>query len=97
MIGGENFTVVHKTPYSLENCCGADHQGHYVPYTASDSCGKLSRLARKNHKAFPLETFTLYGISKLQYRMMNFMLVYIRKMVSSLDSMLSYHCSNFVT
>ena len=52
---GENFAVVYETHYSLENFRGASGPCHYVLYTASDSRGKLSRLA-KNH-----ESFAVYG------------------------------------
>ena len=33
----ENFAVVHKIHYSLENFRGASGRGHHVLYTASDS------------------------------------------------------------
>ena len=49
---GENFHGVHKTHYSLENFRGASGPYHYVLYTANDSKGKLSQLA-KNRKNFP--------------------------------------------
>ena len=42
--------VVCKIHYSLENFCGASRCGHNVLYTASDSRGKLSRLAEKLQK-----------------------------------------------
>ena len=47
---GKTFTVVHKTHYSLENFHGASGPCHYVLYTASDSRGKLLRLAKKPRK-----------------------------------------------
>ena len=47
---GETFAVVHKTHYSLENFRGASGPCHYVLYTANDSRGKLSRLAKKPRK-----------------------------------------------
>ena len=53
---GKTFTVVHKTHFSLENFCGASGPCHYVLYTASDSRGKLSRLA-KNPESFPSRKF----------------------------------------
>ena len=43
----KTFAVVHKMHYSLENFCGASGPCHYVLYTANDSRGKLSRLAKK--------------------------------------------------
>ena len=43
---GETFAVVHKTHYSLENFRSASGPCHYVLYTASESRGKLSRLAK---------------------------------------------------
>ena len=49
---GKTFAVVHKTHYSLENVRGASGSCHYVLYMASDSRGKLSRLA-KNRESFP--------------------------------------------
>ena len=59
LLRGKTFAVVHKTHYSLENFRGASGPCHYVLYTANDSRGKLSRLAknRKNH-----ESFAVYGI-----------------------------------
>ena len=48
--GRKTFAVVHKTHHSLENFCGASGQCHYVLYTANDSRGKLSRLAKKPRK-----------------------------------------------
>ena len=48
---GENFCgCAHKTHYSLEKFRGASGPCHYVLYTASDSKGKLSRLAKKPRK-----------------------------------------------
>ena len=47
---GKTFAVMHKTHYSLENFHGASGPCHYVLYTASDSRGKLSRLAKKLRK-----------------------------------------------
>jgi len=44
---GKTFAVVHKIHHSLENFRGASGRGHHVLYTASDSRGKLSRLAEK--------------------------------------------------
>ena len=48
--GGKLSAVVHKTHYSLENFCGASGPRHYVLYTASDSRGKLPRLAKNREK-----------------------------------------------
>ena len=42
--------VESKMHYSLENFHGASGRGHHVLYTASDSRGKLSRLAEKSLK-----------------------------------------------
>ena len=42
--------VVHKIHYSPENFHGASGHGHHVLYIASDSRGKLSRLAKKLEK-----------------------------------------------
>ena len=53
---GKTFAVVHKTHHSLENFHGASGPCHYVLYTASDSRGKLSRLAKKPRK-FPPRKF----------------------------------------
>ena len=55
LLRGETFAVVHKTDYSLENFHSALGPCHYVLYTASDSRGKLSRLAKncENCKSFP--------------------------------------------
>ena len=47
---GETFAVVQKTHHSLENFRGASGPCHYVLYTANDSRGKLSRLAKKLRK-----------------------------------------------
>ena len=47
---GKTFAVVHKTHYSLENFRSASGPCHYVLYTANDSRGKLSRLAKKLRK-----------------------------------------------
>ena len=47
---GKTFAVVHKTHYLLENFRGASGPCHYVLYTANDSRGKLSRLAKKPQK-----------------------------------------------
>ena len=47
---GKTFAVVDKTHYSPENFRGASGPCHYVPYTANDSRGKLSRLANKPRK-----------------------------------------------
>ena len=52
---GKAFAVVHKTHYSLENFRGASDPCHCVLYTASDSTGKLSRLAKSR------ESFPVYG------------------------------------
>ena len=49
-IYGKTFAVVHKTHHSLENFRGASGPCHYVLYTANDSRGKLSRLAKKQRK-----------------------------------------------
>ena len=59
---GKTFAVVHKTHHSLENFCGSSVPCHYVLYTANDSREKLSRLAKKNAKVFPLESLAVYGI-----------------------------------
>ena len=56
LLRGKTFAVVHKTHHSLENFHGASGPCHYVLYTANDSRGKLSRLA-KNHESFPLRKF----------------------------------------
>ena len=53
---GKTFAVVHKTHHSLENFRGASGPCHYVLYTANDSRGKLSRLA-KNRESFPPRKF----------------------------------------
>ena len=50
---GKTFAVVHKTHHSLENFRGASGPCHYVLCTASDSRGKLSRLANKPQKFSP--------------------------------------------
>ena len=50
---GKTFAVVHKTHHSLENFRGASGPYHYVLYTANDSRGKLSRLAKKPRKFSP--------------------------------------------
>ena len=50
---GKTFAVVHKTHHSLENFRGASGPCHYVLYTANDSRGKLSRLAKKPQKFSP--------------------------------------------
>ena len=47
---GKTFAVVHKTHHSLENFRGASGPCHYILYTANDSRGKLSRLAKKPRK-----------------------------------------------
>ena len=47
---GKTFAVVHKTHHSLENFRGASGPCHYVLYTANDSRGKRSRLAKKPQK-----------------------------------------------
>ena len=47
---GKTFAVVHKTHHSLENFRGASGPYHYILYTANDSRGKLSRLAKKPRK-----------------------------------------------
>ena len=47
---GKTFAVVHKTHHSLENFRGASGPYHYVLYTANDSWGKLSRLAKTPRK-----------------------------------------------
>ena len=41
---------MHKTHHSLENFRGASGPCHYVLYTANNSRGKLSRLAKKPRK-----------------------------------------------
>ena len=50
---GKTFAVVRKTHHSLENFRGASGPCHYVLYTANDSRGKLSRLAKKPRKFSP--------------------------------------------
>ena len=50
---GNTFAVVHKTHYSLGNFRGASGLCHYVLYTANDSRGKLSQLAKKLRKFSP--------------------------------------------
>ena len=50
---GKTFVVVHKTHYSLQNFHGASGPCHYVLYTANDSRGKLSGLAKKPQKFSP--------------------------------------------
>ena len=50
---GKTFAVVHKTHHSLENFHSASGPCHYVLYTANDSRGKLSRLAKKPQKFSP--------------------------------------------
>ena len=62
---GKTFAVAHKTHHSLENFHGASGPCHYVLYTANNSRGKLSRLAKKTAKVFPLESFAIYGIPSL--------------------------------
>ena len=47
---GKTFAVVHKTHHSLENFRGASGPCHYILYTANDSRGKLSRMAKKQRK-----------------------------------------------
>ena len=61
---GKTFTVVHKTHHSLENFRGASGPCHYALYTANDSRGKLSRLAKKPRKPlkFSPSKVLLYGI-----------------------------------
>ena len=52
-IYGETFewvVVEHKIQYSLENFRSAPGRGHHALYTASDSRGKLLRLAEKLRK-----------------------------------------------
>ena len=64
---GKTFTVVHKIHHSLKNFRGASGRGHHVPYTASDSSGKLSQSAEKPQKAwkFPLESVAVHSIAKI--------------------------------
>ena len=50
---GKTFAVVHKTHHSLENFRDASGPCHYILYTANDSRGKLSRLAKKPRKFSP--------------------------------------------
>ena len=61
---GETFAVVHKTHHSLENFRNASGPCHYVLYTANDSRGKLSRLAKKPRKFSPSKVlpYTVYCI-----------------------------------
>ena len=47
---GKTFAVVHKIHYSLKNFRGASGSGHHVLYTASNSRGKLLRLAENLRK-----------------------------------------------
>ena len=56
---GGKLSRLCTTHYSLENFCGASGPCHYVLYTASDSRGKLSRLAKncENRKSFPPRKF----------------------------------------
>ena len=65
---GKTFAVVHKTHYSLENVRGASGPCHYVLYTASDSRGKLSRLAKKTRKFSLLKVlpYTVYAYMYIQ-------------------------------
>ena len=66
---GKTFTVVYKTHYSLENFRSASGPCHYVLYTANDSRGKLSRLAKKPQKPrkfSPLKVLP-YTVSPLVY------------------------------
>ena len=58
---GKTFAVVHKTHYSLENFRGASGPYHYVLYTANDSRGKLSRLAKKTAKTVKVLPYTVYN------------------------------------
>ena len=58
---GKTFAVVHKIYYSLENFRNASGCGHHVLYTASNSRGKLLRLAENPRKLHPLESFAVYG------------------------------------
>ena len=53
LLSGKTFAVVHKIHYSLENFRGASGRDHHVLYTASDSRGKLLRLAKKPRKFSP--------------------------------------------
>ena len=64
LLRGKTFTVVHKTHYSLENCCGASCPCHYVLYTATDSRGKVLRLAKKPRKFSPSKVLS-YMVSHL--------------------------------
>ena len=50
LLRGKTFAVMHKTHHSLKNFCGASGPCHYVLYTANDSRGKLSQLAKKPRK-----------------------------------------------
>ena len=58
--------VVHKSHYSLKIFRGASGQGHHVLYTANNSRGKLSRLAKQPRKFFPSNvlqyTVAMYSI-----------------------------------
>ena len=67
---GKTFAVLHKTHYSLENFCGASGPCYYVLYTANDSRGKLSQLAKKSRKLrkFSPSKVLLYTVIPTQDR-----------------------------
>ena len=65
---------MHKTHYLLENFHGASGPCHYVLYTATDSRGKLSRLAKnhENRQSFPSKVllnmvFPTLSVEKLNH------------------------------
>ena len=66
---GKTFVVVHKTHYSLGNFRGASGPCHYVLYTASDSRGKLLRLAKKQRKSSPSKVLPYMVLSKCKVQM----------------------------
>ena len=65
---GKTFAVEHITHYSLENFCGASGQGHCVLYMASDSKGKLWRLAKIPQKIPP---------QKLPYMVVHYAIIWL--------------------
>ena len=64
LLRGKTFAVVHKTHYSLGNFHGASGPCYYVLYTASNSRGKLLRLAKTPQKPqkFPPLKVLLYMV-----------------------------------
>ena len=63
---GKTFAVLHKTHHSLEKFRGASGPCHYVLYTANDSRGKLSRLAKKPRKFSPSKVLPYTVYSKIE-------------------------------